>query len=142
METQKSIRDAIMGARVTKERIKIVTKNMGDKEIEIEEPGIADMGVIYRKQNLEDVVIALLVEHSFVPGTNDKVFNSNDALYLKANLKMKYPWVKSIFIKAKEWAGEEDQVKKLLSFLKKTQQSTMDTQSVSNSAQELQEDPE
>lgn len=128
MANAKELRDKILGARITKERIKIVTEGMGDVEIEIEEPGIAAMGEIYRKQTLEEVVLALLINHSYVPGTTEKVFNPMDINYLRQNLKMKFPWVQEIFQKAKEWAGEEDQVKKLLDTLKNTMKSITPTQ--------------
>jgi len=131
--SSKELRDKIMGAKVTKDRIKVKTENMGDVEIEIEEPGLGDMGKIYRLSTFEEIVIELLINHSFVPGTDEKIFDKNDRIYLTQNVKMNYTWVWDIFNKAKEWAGEEDPIKKLKSIWEETVKSTTDTQSVSDS---------
>jgi len=140
--SSKELRDAIMGARVEKERIKVTTEGMGDVEIEIEEPGLATMGQIYRVSTFEGIVIELLVSHSFVPGTSEKIFNASDRAFLNQNVKMSYSWVWEIFNKAKEWAGEEDPIKKLKDIWSETLKSTMDTQSVKDLEAVLQEDPE
>ena len=113
---------------------------MGNVEIEIEEPGISTMGQIYRKSTMEGIVIELLVNHSFVPGTNDKVFNPSDRSYLDGKVKMKFKWVHEIFAKAKEWAGEEDPTKKLIDSLKKILPSITDTPFVNDSEVEKQDD--